>query len=151
MSDYSPKEDDLRLEIQARLNAEKESRLFAKLMAENHKDVAICDIGCAHGQLAVKRFKNYNFVGWDPSSDMIEKARLHFPTKRWEIVSADAAREMSGVQFDIVRSSRVIQHVDDPESFLVDCFASCRGGGVLVVVFPDDRYNIAEPKDPDIP
>ncbi len=95
----------------------------------------LLDIGAASGifvKLAIE--KGYNATGIEPSTQLVNEANEKFGVKIIKGTIEDfEARE----QYDIVTLLDLIEHVNDPESFLKKVSPLIKKGGVLVIVTPD--------------
>ena len=142
MPAYDPIRDKLRLSKQVDLVAKEERKLLTSLVGTDI--FSLLDVGCAQGELSVARIEPLRcieFVGIDPSKTAIKVASAFFPDYEWVQGSLPAGLG----EFDIVWSSRVVHHVQGPDAFLQACWDRVRPGGKLVIVFPDDRHNVAAP------
>jgi 2-polyprenyl-3-methyl-5-hydroxy-6-metoxy-1,4-benzoquinol methylase len=99
----------------------------------------ILDVGCGAGTYLTypiaARFPNINVVGCDTdriSIDFAQKSYLlpNIEFKLFDNLPADA-------RFDMVIASEVIEHVEDPLSFLLTLKSKLNPGGVLVVTLPN--------------
>lgn len=78
-------------------------------------------------------FPEIHFVGVDSDARSIEHARakLRFPNLRF----ADASELSDEAPFDLVIASEVLEHVDDPSSFLDRLIGrTCPGGRIILTV-----------------
>jgi len=144
-SNYDPTRDSTRLSKQVDLVADQERTLLVELVGRD--EFSLLDVGCAQGALSVARIDGLacsELVGLDPSKTAIKVAHALHPSLNW--VHGELP-DLLGL-FDIVWTSRVVQHVGDPATFLHECWGHVSPGGQLVVVFPDDRHNVAFPAPP---
>jgi len=82
---------------------------------------SIVDLGCGNGVLLEeirRRYPRPRLAGIDLSSAQIELNRQRDPTIEW--IAADAQQSVASLdnRFDIVVTSEVVEHLDDPDSFL---------------------------------
>jgi 2-polyprenyl-3-methyl-5-hydroxy-6-metoxy-1,4-benzoquinol methylase len=142
-SDYDPVLDGSRLQLQAVITADAERALLASLVCD--QPFTLLDVGCAQGELSVARIAGLHCVGLagvDSSAGAVETARALHPGHHWQIGTQDDELEPA----DIVWSSLVVQHVDNPAAFITRCYDLVRPGGHLVVAFPDDRHKVLTPR-----
>lgn len=100
----------------------------------------VLDFGCGTGAnltlLLAKRFPHIQFVGVDSDAASITHAR-----GTCEIRNLDFRlypREFAfGEHFDLIVASEVLEHVEEPDAFLVQLRASLTQGGVLLVTVPN--------------
>ena len=125
---YDPMRDGTRLDKQVAIVVEGERRLLAQLIGDT--TFSLLDVGCAQGTLSTTRlegFSCHDFVGIDPSKTAIKVAQALYPDLRW--ITGVLPSELG--TFDVVWSSRVVQHVDNPMAFMRDCWAHVRPGGTV--------------------
>lgn len=90
------------------------------------KDLKILDIGCGNGSLANKLIDlGYNVYGVDASVSGIEIAKRKNPTRFFcfNLTSDTIPTELSNINFDIILSTEVIEHVYSPKAFMHLCSA----------------------------
>ena len=95
----------------------------------------LLDIGAASGifvKLAIE--KGYNAIGIEPSAQLVNEANEKFGI---DIIKGTIEDFEHREQFDIVTLLDLIEHVNDPESFLKKVSPLVKKGGVLVIVTPD--------------
>ena len=106
-----------------------------KLRGDEH----ILDVGCGDGKVSaeIARAVPRGFVvGIDASSQMIEFARITFPTVKvpnLEFRVVDARKIRFGRKFDLIFSNAALHWVDDHRAFLRGVAACLRPGGRLVI------------------
>ena len=99
------------------------------------------DIGTADGLMLSKLNKLFRFnkaIGIDMSEELIntnedEKIKL-------EIGNAENLK-FGDDEFDIVVACAVIEHVDDPNKMLAECFRVLRKGGILIITTPNPIHD----------
>jgi trans-aconitate methyltransferase len=117
------------------------------------------DVGCADGALAVRRLDGVpEFLksgvalhGIDPSQESIDAAKKNFPSRvySWEVT--DTSKLVRKRQkYDIVWTSRVVHRMPVSPEFLKSCWSLVDFGGLLVIVFPDDRHTLVIPNNVDL-
>jgi SAM-dependent methyltransferase len=101
----------------------------------------ICDLGCGTGWLSHDLAKLGEVTGVDLSPDGIELAKQRWPGPRFEV--QDILVWRPGVQFDLVVSSEVIEHVPDHGAYIKTVEAILKPGGYLVLTTPNRRLKRA--------
>lgn len=97
----------------------------------------ILDIGCGGGLLCEPMARlGAEIVGVDPSETNIKIASLHAEQSGLAIdYRSSTAEDLrgSGETFDIVLNMEVIEHVADVDTFLTECAAMVRPGGLMFI------------------
>lgn len=100
---------------------------------------SILDLGCGAGTYlthpVAARFPGIRVVGVDSDEASIVYARQTFPLPNLEFCRFDQLRD--GERFDMVIASEVIEHVEDPVTFLADIRARLNPDGVLLLTMPN--------------
>lgn len=115
---------------------------------------AVVDIGCGDGyftNLLAGMFPSAKVRGFDFSEKGIEYARLMAKSENVSFTVGNAF-EHGGTNIDLIVATDVIEHVFDPEDFLMNCreHLSEEGGAILlstpirVKEVPDDPYHTHE-------
>ena len=94
----------------------------------------ILDFGCGTGALS-QFVAPDNYVGVDPDRESIEIARKSYRNHRFY---ATAEIENLG-KFDFVVALAVIEHLDDPKSFLRDLRSFMKPSGKLILTTPSGK------------
>jgi 2-polyprenyl-3-methyl-5-hydroxy-6-metoxy-1,4-benzoquinol methylase len=100
----------------------------------------ILDVGCGCGFHDVAfaqadSVERVDAIDYSPKS--IERAEIsyaHPKVKRWV---ADLRELPQEIQYDLVASFQVIEHLDAPEDYLAMCARVCRPGGVVAIATPN--------------
>ncbi len=95
----------------------------------------LLDIGAASGifvKLAAEQ--GYNAAGIEPSAQLVNEAKEKFGV---DILKGTIEDFDPREQYDIITLLDLIEHVNDPASFLKKVSPLIRKGGVLVIVTPD--------------
>ncbi len=109
--------------------------IIKRLKKMNVQGSSLLDIGAASGIFVkLAREEGYNAVGIEPSAQLVNEAKEKFGV---DIIKGTVEDFDAREQFDIVSLLDLIEHVNDPESFLKKVSPQIRKGGVLVIVTPD--------------
>lgn len=99
------------------------------------KEAAILDVGCGAGLLAEALAKDgFAVTGLDAGAEVIEVAREHAKGQGLNLNYRQGTAEMlaaEGVKFPVITALEVIEHVADPQAFLVSLKALLAPGGIL--------------------
>jgi SAM-dependent methyltransferase len=119
---------DLRFETQV-------EALFARYRSEGRRPRAL-DVGCATGALlATLRDR-----GWDPQGVEISEAQASYGAARHNLpifAGSLEAAAFPSASFDLVHASHLIEHLNDPASFLRESARVLAPGGLLVLTTPN--------------
>src|SRR5579871_28186 len=101
------------------------------------KGLAFLDIGCGGGIVAEPLARlGGSVTGIDPAEENIEVARLHAEKSGlgidYRATTAEALAE-SGMLFDVVIASEVVEHVADLDFFVGRAAALAKPGGLMIV------------------
>lgn len=102
-------------------------------MVRPHLRGSVLDFGCGQGSLSQCCTPD-NYLGYDIRPDMIEIARRAWPGYRFEMSLPE------GMRFDTVASVAMIEHVDDPGSFLKQFADLAKPGGRIVLTTPHPQF-----------
>jgi len=111
---------------------------FHRRIDQKHplKQISVLDIGCGGGLLCepISRL-GAHVTGIDAGEQNINIAKVHANKSGLDInykklLPEDAV--VQGLSFDVVLNMEVIEHVDNPESFIESCSSLVRPGGVMV-------------------
>ena len=116
------------------------------LGALGRRRTEVLEIGCGSGAstaLLLEHLQPTRFVGIDPATGLIERARKTYrisPGVRFEVADA-AATGQPDAAFDAVVAHTVFSHLADPEAALAEAFRVLRPGGRLAVFDGDYAMN----------
>lgn len=119
--------------------------LHSPLLALLNKDVNqnILDLGCGNGHLVNYLIaQGYNTYGTDASEDGIAIAKAEHPDRFFlqDLSTGKLPVELQGIKFDTVVSTEVIEHLYDPEGFIVFCRQVLNKNGQLIISTPYHGY-----------
>lgn len=120
---------------------------IARIIAENPPGKRFLDIGCSVGlTVAAAHDLGLDAMGIDIDATAVEVAGTEFPEAGgFQQLSVEDLAE-TGVEFDIVYASEVIEHVPDPESFVRSIATLLSKGGIAYLTMPDGGHFML-PKD----
>jgi 2-polyprenyl-6-hydroxyphenyl methylase / 3-demethylubiquinone-9 3-methyltransferase len=106
-------------------------------LAHPFKGLRILDIGCGGGLICEPMARlGATIVGVDASQKNINTASVHAReqglTIDYRATTAEALRA-DGETFDVVLNMEVVEHVADVDSFVADCAAMVKPGGLMVI------------------
>jgi 2-polyprenyl-6-hydroxyphenyl methylase/3-demethylubiquinone-9 3-methyltransferase len=106
-------------------------------LAHPFKGLRILDIGCGGGLICEPMARlGATIVGVDASQKNINTASVHAQeqglTIDYRATTAEALRA-DGETFDVVLNMEVVEHVADVDSFVADCAAMVKPGGLMVI------------------
>lgn len=106
-------------------------------LAHSFEGLRILDIGCGGGLLSEPMARlGADIVGVDASQENINTAVVHAQEQGLAIdYRATTAEDLKaqGETFDVVLNMEVVEHVADVDSFIADCAAMVRPGGLMVI------------------
>lgn len=96
---------------------------------------AVLDVGCGAGLLAEALAKEgFSVTGLDAGAEVIAAAQAHAQGQGLDLTYQQGTAEglaEKGVKFPVVTALEIIEHVADPEAFLVSLKALLAPGGLL--------------------
>lgn len=99
------------------------------------------DLGCGNGFLASTLANMGHWVvGVDVSEDGISIAREKYPSIKFLVKSVSEDLSELGLDFDLVVSSEVLEHLFEPQLLVKQAFKLLRPGGSFIVTTPYHGY-----------
>ena len=96
------------------------------------------DVGCGAGLLAEPLARlGATVTAVDAAPELIDVARAHSAGQGLAIDYRAAGVEQLDGQFDLVTSMEVIEHVADPQQFIVDLVGRLAPGGLMILSTPN--------------
>jgi len=114
---------------------------IARIMHEHPPGKRFLDIGCSVGlTVAAAHDLGLDAMGIDIDATAVEVASKEFPgSGGFQQLSVEEMAE-TGVEFDMVYASEVIEHVSDPESFIRSIARLLSKGGIAYLTMPDGGH-----------
>jgi 2-polyprenyl-3-methyl-5-hydroxy-6-metoxy-1,4-benzoquinol methylase len=112
-------------------------------MLNKNKNQCILDLGCGNGYLVNYLIKlGYNAYGTDASEKGIEIARQENADRFFvqDLSTGQLPIELQALNFDTVISTEVIEHLYDPEAFVVFCKEALNSKGEIILSTPYHGY-----------
>jgi len=114
-----------------------------RLLSDLPDGSCILDAGCGLGHISGKiSAMGFRVTGIDTSDEGIRFCRRTHPEASFLVASADNPKlaETLGRTFDAIVATEVIEHLYSPETFLRNCTALLRPGGLLILSTPYHGY-----------
>ncbi len=115
-----------------------------RIRGDSDKLITILDVGCGLGEdirALNSRIPNAEFIGVEISETAI---RICNETKNdntdFFVGSLDSVTQLNGRQFDLVINFCVIEHVADPQNFIMKCAQYVKENGIAIFAFPNHIY-----------
>lgn len=115
----------------------KRLKFIAKLVQQSNPK-RVLDVGCGVGNVSIplaKVFPQVEFLGIDADKASIEFASTQSNAANLEFHHQGALRDDE--KFDLIIASEVIEHVEDPERFLLGLKKRLTRGGKMILTLPN--------------
>jgi len=99
----------------------------------------VLDIGCGTGYGAAILSTKSSAVALDISSAALRFAKKSYPGPEFVIATATSI-PLADESVDMVTAFEVIEHLAEPDKFLIECHRTLRKGGVLVLSSPNPGH-----------
>jgi 2-polyprenyl-3-methyl-5-hydroxy-6-metoxy-1,4-benzoquinol methylase len=112
-------------------------------LLDKNKNRCILDLGCGNGYLANYLLEQgYNAYGTDASNEGIAIARQTNEERFFlqDLSTGKLPQELQTLKFDTIISTEVIEHLYDPEGFLVFCRQILNDKGEIIISTPYHGY-----------
>jgi len=121
---------------------------FAKGFVSGKK---VLDVACGsgYGSAILKEAGAAKVIGLDISSDTIKYASAHFQNRGIEFVVENAEDLSSYRDFDVIVSFETIEHLQHPETFLLEITRALTPNGILIISTPQhEKTRFGNPNNP---
>jgi 2-polyprenyl-3-methyl-5-hydroxy-6-metoxy-1,4-benzoquinol methylase len=95
------------------------------------RNASVLDVGCGRGAF-LSKVSSPNRTGIELNKSAADVAR-----KRGIAIVEELIGDHSGV-YDVVTAFQVLEHIADPLTFLSDCLAAVKPGGLLIIAVPNN-------------
>jgi len=112
-------------------------------MLDKDKNRCILDLGCGNGYLVNHLIKlGYNAYGTDASAKGIKIAQQENADRFFvqDLSTGKLPVQLQGLSFDTIISTEVIEHLYDPEAFIVFCKQALKSKGEIILSTPYHGY-----------
>lgn len=104
----------------------------------------VMDIGCGRGKFLEYLYKNeigVSLTGCDISESALKYARSSVPVANFEVLSEDPI-EINAKNIDVITAIHLIEHLQEPETYIEQWKKSLKSGGEMILVVPlnDNEY-----------
>jgi SAM-dependent methyltransferase len=108
---------------------------------KNKKDLKVLEIGCGYGYLSYSLMhRGFKVTGIDIAKEAIKFATENFGNFFYNIPVEEFSTRFNQ-KFDVIVSTEVIEHLQDPNSFLEKCYALLNENGKVILTTPDKDYS----------
>jgi len=112
-------------------------------LLDKKTNTCILDLGCGNGYLVNYLISmGYNAYGTDASAEGIAIAKKTNPVNFFvqDLSTGKLPQPLQQLKFDTIISTEVIEHLYDPEAFVVFCKQTLNGKGQLILSTPYHGY-----------
>jgi len=134
-AEFNADNESAYLEVEATIHAENAARLHhLQRYTSPETHARVVEVGCMHGDFVYQaRGAGYAAEGADLSPSAVEEANRRMPGAV-QLRTLDESFADDSV--DVVAAFNVIEHMDDPASFLDEVRRTLRPGGILIAETP---------------
>lgn len=151
-SRYDPNPDLARLQVQAQITEEMDSRAIGHALRKIRKqrNIRVLDVGCGPGIVSASRFADRKFIvtAVDKNQDILEFAKQYNFRRNINYICGDIANLELSDRFDLILCAQFLQHVSDVKSILRVLWSYLKPGGVIILRNSDDGMDINYPEIP---
>lgn len=104
----------------------------------NNTKIKILDVGCGNGNISIALGSlGFNVLGIDIDPTSIENAKSvnHFINVEFRVTDVNTFD--INEKFDLIICSEVLEHLEDPKSFVLTLYSHIKENGALVVTVPN--------------
>lgn len=102
-------------------------------LTEDIRNARVLDVGCGTGRHLMLFHPSNKRYGIDLSAPMMAEAKAKVPDGIFTVASADAL-PFENESFDVVISSRVLQHIRDQQKVISEMARVCKRGGQIILL-----------------
>ena len=114
---------------------------IAKRLVELYpRGARVLDVASGTGSLAQRLLDSGFEVHCTTWND---KLRVDAPTYRLDLDQPFQSRDVGDVVFDVIVASEIIEHIENPSSFLRSCASTLTRNGLLIVTTPNVAYVVS--------
>lgn len=100
---------------------------------------SVLEVGCGYGYLTYALSKKgFDVTGIDISENVIKSAKENFGN----LFSNESMKELTSrnLRYDLIISTEVIEHVDEPNEFLGECVSLLKPNGKILLTTPNKDF-----------
>lgn len=110
------------------------SQILDHFDTQTLKGLSILDVGCGGGLICEPLTRlGATVTGADADAQAIETAELHAAEEGISITYLNKPVEDIDEQYDVVLALEIIEHVNDPQSFIQACTQRVKPGGMIIL------------------
>ncbi|MFH1240355.1 MAG: methyltransferase domain-containing protein [Candidatus Diapherotrites archaeon] len=114
-------------------------KYFNQVISKNNKELMVLEVGCGMGILIkpiAKKNPKIKFTGLDMDSTKIKEASKE-KIGNLNFICEDILKFKTDEKYDIVITSEVLEHIEEPEKFLSKISSLTKGNGFLIISTPN--------------